>query len=162
MYNVGNKQRQLNALRFSTPLFARLAKASVFRGTMMFPLAGSETAEEFDRDTVFTGDMKYPNVRREIFSRPRRYSFSIILVPASGWVGDVDIGEYDLPDDGGVTQGELVQLIKQYAQVQLFEKDTTFYDLERSVVIIQLFHTKEELDYERIITSRISCEGTGD
>ena len=158
----GQRQRNINALRFATPLFTNLAVKSMFKGTMMFPLAGSETKENFQRDTVFTGDFEKPNVRNEIFSIPRRYSFSIVLIPASGELECVDIGEYDLPDDGGVSQDELVQLIKQYAHEQLYEKDHAFYDLYKSVVIIQLYHTKGDLPYEQIIRARLCHQRPSD
>lgn len=159
---LGQRQRNINAMKFTSPLFAKLAVKSMLKGTMMFPLAGSDTVEEFERDTVFTGDFEKPNVRKEIFSIPRRYSFSIVLIPTSGEIADVDIGEYDLPDDGGVSQGELSQLIKQYTHEQFYEKDPTFYDLQKSVVIIQLYHTKGDLPYEQIIRARLHHQGPSD
>lgn len=148
----GRTQKHLNAMRYVTPLFLKLISNSSIKGTMMFPLAGSENEEDFEKSTVFTGDFLDRRTRAELFSLPRRYSFSIVLVPKSGNKYDVDIGEYDLPDDGGVTQEELVTLIKQYAHEQLYEQEPSFYDLTKSAVIIQLYHTKEDLPYEYIIS----------
>lgn len=147
----GRTQKHLNAKRYVTPLFLQLVSNSSIKGTMMFPLAGAENEEDFEKSTVFTGDFSNRRTRAEMFALPRRYSFSIVLVPKSGNKYDVDIGEYDLPDDGGVTQEELVLLIKKYAHEQLYEHEPSFFDLTKSAVIIQLYHTKEELPYEYII-----------
>lgn len=147
----GGVQKRLNTMRYVTPLLLKLVSNSSIKGTMMFPLAGSENEEDFEKSTVFTGDFLDPKTRAEMFALPRRYSFSIVLVPKSGNQYDVDIGEYDLPDDGGVTQEELVLLIKKYAHEQLYEREPSFFDLTKSAVIIQLYHTKEDLPYEYII-----------
>ena len=141
-------------------LFVNLIEASLFKGTMMFPLAGAETEEHFDATTVFTGDFAVASQRAQIFNKPRRYSFSIVLIPTNGKYEDIDIGEYDLPELGGVEQGELVGLIKSFTHEQLASAPAESYDLAKSVAIIQLYHTKAELDYTAIIAKRLQVAET--
>ena len=132
-----------------------LFSKAVYRGTMMFPLAGAENEEHFNKTTEYTGDFTNARARNEIFKFPRRYSFSIVLIPSNGKYEDVDIDEYDLPDDGGVTHYQLAELIKQYCKEQIENAPADSYDLAKSVVIIQLYHTKAELDYAAIIAKRL-------
>ena len=160
MYPIhrGRTQKHLNAKRYVTPLFLQLVSNSSIKGTMMFPLAGDETEEHFDATTVFTGDFLHPKTRAEMFALPRRYSFSIMLIPTNGKYEDIDIGEYDLPELGGVEQGELVALIKSFTHEQLASAPAESYDLAKSVAIIQLYHTKQELRYDEIASQRFSIE----
>ena len=78
----------------------------------MLPSAGAENEEHFNATTEYTGNFTNVRARNEIFKFPRRYSFSIVLISSNGKYEDVDIDEYDLPDDGGVTHYQLVELIK--------------------------------------------------
>ena len=109
----GNRHKPISGL------FVNLIESSLFKGTMMFPLAGADTEEHFDATTVFTGDFAVPSQRAEIFRKPRRYSFTIMLIPTNGKYEDIDIGEYDLPELGGVEQGELTELIKEFTHEQI-------------------------------------------
>ena len=146
----GNRHKPISGL------FVNLIEASLFKGTMMFPLAGAETEEHFDATTEFTGDFAVASQRAQIFNKPRRYSFSIVLIPTNGKYEDIDIGEYDLPDVSGVEQGELVGLLKAFTHEQLADAPAESYDLAKSVVIIQLYHTKQELPYDKIASQRFS------
>lgn len=139
-------------------LFVNLIESSLFKGTMMFPLAGAETEEHFNSTTEFTGDFAVASQRAKIFRKPRRYSFSIMLIPTNGKYEDIDIGEYDLPEASGVEQGELVDLIKSFTHEQIASAPAESYDLAKSVVIIQLYHTKQELPYDEIASKRLSIE----
>ncbi len=139
-------------------LFVNLIESSLFKGTMMFPLAGAETEEHFDATTEFTGDFAVASQRAQIFNKPRHYSFSIVLIPTNGKYEDIDIGEYDLPEVSGVEQGELVDLIKAFTHEQLAAAPAESYDLAKSVAIIQLYHTKQELPYDKIASQRFSIE----
>ena len=139
-------------------LFVNLIEASLSKGTMMFPLDSEDTEEHFDATTVFTGDFAVPSQRAEIFRKPRRYSFTVMLIPTNGKYEDIDIGEYDLPEVSGVEQGELTDLIKAFTHEQLASAPAESYDLAKSVAIIQLYHTKQELRYDEIASQRFSIE----
>lgn len=139
-------------------LFVNLIESSLFKGTMMFPLAGDDTEEHFNATTEFTGDFATASQRAQILNKPRRYSFSIVLIPTNGKYEDIDIGEYDLPEVSGVEQGELVDLIKSFTKEQLASAPAESYDLAKSVAIIQLYHTKQELPYDKIAAKRFSIE----
>ena len=142
--HMGNDDSVVNAARVS---FAKEASN--------FP---AETEEHFDATTVFTGDFAVASQRAQIFNKPRRYSFSFVLIPTNGKCEDIDIGEYDLPELGGVEQGELVGLIKSFTHEQLASAPAESYDLAKSVAIIQLYHTKQELRYDEIASQKFSIE----
>ena len=67
-----------------------------YKGTMKFPLWGSETQYEFQSVCEFTGDFAIPTKRYKIFKRPRYYKVEIHLKVHGN---ELDIQELTTPND---------------------------------------------------------------
>lgn len=103
------------------------------KGTMQFPLAGSQNYEDFQKESIFTGDFKHSRVI--IFSKPRQYRFYVGLVDTIGNL--VDETEYKI--DEPLTKDELTQVIKQMIHEQLYEvEENQEINLTKSYVRIEL------------------------
>lgn len=104
------------------------------KGTMQFPLAGSQNEHDFKKESKFTHDFALETNRNLIFSKPRKYKFFIGLADYDGFVFDET--EYHIPDL--VTKAELTQVIKQVVASQIMEYPNHEIDLSKSYVRIQL------------------------
>lgn len=105
------------------------------KGTMQFPLAGSQNYEDFQKESSFTGDFRYNHSRVTIFSKPRQYRFFVGLVDTIGNL--VDETEYKI--DEPLTKDELTQVIKQMIHEQLYEvEENQEINLAKSYVRIEL------------------------
>ena len=104
------------------------------KGTMHFPLPGSQNYEDFQKETSFTGDFRHNHSRVIIFSKPRQYRFFVGLVDTIGNL--VDETEYKI--DEPLTKDELTQVIKQMIHEQLYEVENQEINLTKSYVRIEL------------------------
>ena len=104
------------------------------KGTMQFPLAGSQNYEDFQKETSFTGDFRHNHSRVIIFSKPGQYRFFVGLVDTIGNL--VDETEYKI--DEPLTKDELTQVIKQMIHEQLYEVENQEINLTKSYVRIEL------------------------
>lgn len=105
------------------------------KGTMQFPLAGSQNYEDFQKESSFTGDFRHNHNRVTIFSKPRQYRFFVGLVDTIGNL--VDETEYKI--DEPLTKDELTQVIKQMIHEQLYEvEENQEINLAKSYVRIEL------------------------
>ena len=104
------------------------------KGTMQFPLAGSQNYEDFHKESSFTGDFRHNHSRVIIFSKPRQYKFFIGLFHADGYQLDETehiINEY-------LTKDELTQVIKQMCAELIIEYKDEYLDLTKSYIRIEL------------------------
>ena len=98
------------------------------KGTMQFPLAGSQNYEDFHKESSFTGDFRHNHSRVIIFSKPRQYRFFVGLVDTIGNLVDEPL-----------TKDELTQVIKQMIHEQLYEvEENQEINLTKSYVRIEL------------------------
>lgn len=105
------------------------------KGTMQFPLAGSQNYEDFQKESSFTGDFRHNHSRVIIFSKPRQYRFFVGLVDTIGNL--IDETEYKI--DEPLTKDELTQVIKQMIHEQLYEvEENQEINLTGSYVRIEL------------------------
>ena len=104
------------------------------KGTMQFPLGGSQNYEDFQKETSFTGDFRHNHSRVIIFSKPRQYRFFVGLVDTIGNL--IDETEYKI--DEPLTKDELTQVIKQMIHEQLYEVENQEINLTKSYVRIEL------------------------
>lgn len=112
-----------------------LINSSIFRGTMKFPLAGSQVHEDFKKETEFTGDFKDPKKRQIIFKKPRAYKLTIRLAHING--KDFDETEYSFPNQA-FTKDELTQLMKLLANEQTDKVGRELIEFTKSSILIEL------------------------
>lgn len=105
-----------------------------FKGSIQFPLAGSQTKEFFDKTTIYTGDFKNPTNRTMIFAQPRLYKITVVLAHNNG----IEVDECDYSVDTPLDHETLTQIIKELVHEQIADAGSLEIDLEKSYVRIEL------------------------